>query len=223
MSNGLDLIGVCAGYGPVEALHGVTIECPLGSMVMLLGRNGAGKSSAVRVAAGIVPASAGAVRWRNADITAATPDQRCRAGITTIPDDANVFTRMSVADNLRLFGDGADPGVVYEAFPQLADKARQRAGTLSGGERQMLALGRALLRPGAALLLDEADRGLSQASIARLHAVLEQLRSPDRTIVVVEQYSPSVVERADLVYVLSRGDVVWHGPAAEAHHHTTQG
>lgn len=215
MTAGIDVIHVRAGYGAVEALHDVTVSFPLGSVVALLGRNGAGKSSLLRVVAGTLAVDSGRVTWHGRDITEFSPHQRAAAGLTVVPDDPNVFLDLSVAENLALFGDGASPEPVYAAFPELSGKGRQRASTLSGGERQMLALGGLLLRPGAALLLDEVSRGLSASAIERLYRVLDDLATPDRTIVVVEQYHPDILRRADLIYVLSRGALAWAGERSE--------
>ncbi|CAB4869915.1 unannotated protein [freshwater metagenome] len=215
MSSGLDVVDLRAGYGAVEALHGVTLSFPLGAVVALLGRNGAGKSSLLRVMAGTVAVSSGRVSWRGRDLARLPPDQRVVAGLTSIPDAPNVFHGLTVAENLAVFGQGIAPDPVFEVFPELRDKASRLAGTLSGGERQMVALGRLLLRPGQALLLDEASRGLSVGAVERLYAVLDDLATPERTIVVVEQYQPDILRRADLVYVLSRGEVAWAGEPGE--------
>ena len=215
MSTGIDVRGLRAGYGAVEALHDVTMSFPLGSVVALLGRNGAGKSSLLRAIAGSIEVTAGHISWQGADITRLPAFRRVAAGLTVIPDGANVFPALSVAENLALFGDGAAADPVYELFPELADKAHQRAGTLSGGERQMVALGRLLLRPGTAILLDEATTGLAAGAVDRLYGVLDQMATPERVIVVVEQYQPDILRRADLVYVLARGELAWAGEGSE--------
>jgi branched-chain amino acid transport system ATP-binding protein len=215
MSSGIDVRGVRAAYGAVEALHDVTLSFPLGSVVALLGRNGAGKSSLLRAIAGNIPVTSGRITWQGRDIARLPAFQRVAAGLTVVPDGTNVFAALSVAENLSLFGGGAPADPVYELFPELADKRGQRAGTLSGGERQMLALGRLLLRPGHALLLDEASTGLSAGAVERLYGVVDELATPDRVIVVVEQYLPEVIRRADLIYVLARGEVAWAGEPSE--------
>ena len=126
-----------------------------------------------------------------------------------------MFTGLSVADNLGVFGHGAPTDTVFDVFPELRDKESQLAGTLSGGERQMLALARLLLMPGEALLLDEASGGLAVGAIERLYAVIDDLATPERAIVVVEQYHSDILRRADLVYVLARGAVAWVGEPGE--------
>jgi len=215
VSTGLDIVGVRAGYGAIEVLHDLSLRFPLGSIVALLGRNGAGKSSLLRVAGGTLPVTAGRVSWLGRDITASSPHERAADGITLIPNEPNVFLEMSVAENLAMFGNGAPADAVYAAFPALAAKAHRRAATLSGGERQMLALGRLLLRPGRALLLDEVSRGLAAGVVERLYRVLGDLHAPERTIVVVEQYQTDIIRRADVIYVLSRGELAWAGEGSE--------
>jgi branched-chain amino acid transport system ATP-binding protein len=215
VSSGIDLVDVHAGYGAVEALHGLGLSFPLGSVVALLGRNGAGKTSVLRAIDGTIPVTSGRVVWRGSDITRLPTHRRVAAGLTVVPVGANVFAGLSVADNLALFANGAPLDPVHAAFPELAAKHGQRAGTLSGGERQMLALAPLLLRPGAALLLDEVTSGLSVGAIERLYAVIDELATPERVIVVAEQYEPDIVGRADLVHVLSRGRVAWAGEAGE--------
>ena len=215
MTTGLDVVHVRAGYGAVEALHDVTLCFPMGSVVVLLGHNGAGKSSLLAVVAGTLAARSGHVTWQGHDVTHLETHERTRRGITVVPDDPNVFADMSVDDNLALFGRGAPHDAVYAAFPALAGKGDHKASTLSGGERQMVALGRLLLQPGAALLVDEISRGLSASAVERVYGVLDDLATPDRTIVVVEQYHHDILRRADLIYVLARGEVAWAGESGE--------
>lgn len=215
MTSGIDVWNVRAGYGAVEALHDVTMRFPLGSVVGLLGRNGAGKSTLMRAIAGTVPITSGQIRWQGRDITRLAPHERAGSGLTVIPDGTNVFLDMSVQENLAVFGHGASVAPVYAAFPELEGKAEQRASTLSGGERQMLALARLLLKAGDALLLDEASTGLSVGAIDRLYEVIAELATPQRTVVIVEQYLPDIIRHADLIYVLARGKVAWLGEPSE--------
>ena len=218
MSAGIDLTHVRAGYGHVEALHDLTVSFPLGSVTALVGRNGAGKSTLLRVVAGTVPVTSGMVTWDRRDITAMPAHRRAAQGLTLVPDDPNVFTTLSVAENLALFGGGAASDAVYDAFPELAGKQGRRAVTLSGGERQMLALARVLLRPGSVIALDELSRGLSAGAAARLYRALDALATPERVTIVVDQYLPDIARRADLVYVLRRGELAWAGERSEIGH-----
>lgn len=215
MTGGLDIECVSAGYGAVEALHGITLRFPKGSMVALLGHNGAGKTSLLRVVAGTVTPTSGRVRWEGRDITASAPHDRARAGVSVVPDEPNVFGEMTVNENIEVFADGTSHEHVLELLPSLHGKGRQLAATLSGGERQMLALARLLIHPGRALLVDEITRGLSAAMVDRVYGMLEGLVAPERTIVVVDQYMPDIVRRADLIYVVSRGRLSWAGERSE--------
>ena len=215
MSVELALVGARAGYGPVEALHGVTLDIPAGSLVGVLGRNGAGKSTAVRALAGTVPVREGAVFWQQHDVTKWSAYDRAMAGITMVPDEYGVFASLSVEQNLTLFAghDGVDRTLAV--FPELGALRERTAGTLSGGEQQMLAVSRALLRPGRVVLLDESSRGLAPAAIRRLYDALAELVAHGHAVVVVEQYAREVLARADVVYVLRRGDVAFAGEPAE--------
>ncbi len=206
-----------AGYGPIEVLHGVTVACPPGVVVALVGRNGAGKSSALRCLAGLLPLRSGSVRWFGEDMTSLAVQQRAKRRVTLVPDSLGTFLDLTVGENLALFaghGVNATHGSAEAAlrlFPELSTRLEQRAATLSGGEQQMLALSRAFLRPGRVLLLDEVSRGLSPAVTARVYDALAGLRSAERSIVVVEQYLDSVLRVADTVYVLTRGRVSFSG------------
>ncbi len=210
-----------AGYGAIEVLHGITVACPPGAVVALVGRNGAGKSSALRCLAGLLPLRSGRVRWFGEDVTSLAVQQRAQRGVTLVPDTLGSFLDLTVGENLALFAghgvsaahDAAEPAL--RLFPELRGRLAQRAGTLSGGEQQMLALSRAFLRPGRALLLDEVSHGLSPAVTDRVYDALGGLRSAERSIVVVEQYLETVLRVADTVYVLTRGSVTFAGPPAE--------
>ena len=211
----LALVGAHAGYGPVEALHGVTIDIPAASLVGVLGRNGAGKSTAVRALAGTVAVREGAVYWQEHDVTKWSAYDRAMAGLTMVPDEYGVFGSLTVEENLTLFSgdDGVDRALAV--FPELGALLERTAGALSGGEQQMLAVSRALLRPGRVVLLDEASRGLAPAAVRRLYDALAELVAQGRAVVVVEQYAREVLARADVVYVLRRGDVAFAGEPAE--------
>jgi branched-chain amino acid transport system ATP-binding protein len=211
----LALVGARAGYGPVEALHGVTMAFPAGSLIAVLGRNGAGKSTALRALAGTVSLRGGSVRWRERDVTSWSAYQRALAGITMVPDENSVFASLTVEENLTLFAGGDTVEPALAVFPELQALLGHIAGTLSGGEQQMLALSHPLLRPGRVVLLDEASRGLAPSAVTRLYHALRGLVAADRTVVVVEQYAREVLALAQIVYVLRRGDVAFAGESAE--------
>ena len=211
MRRGLEVIGLHAGHGTVEALHGLTLHFPLGTLTGVLGRNGAGKSTLVQAIAGTVPVTSGSIRWRGVEITSMSPHRRVAAGLMVVPDDRNVFFELTVEEHLSLSGGGVAPDGMYALFPELGRVAGRRVSSLSGGERQMVALARLLLRPGDCVLLDEASRGLAPSAVDRLYRALTDLVSPQRTVIVVEQYQSEILRRADIVYVISRGELAWAG------------
>lgn len=211
----LELDGVRAGYGPVEALHGVTMSLPFGSTVGVLGRNGAGKSTLLRTVAGLLRVRSGSIRWRGRDITGLSASRRADAGITLVPDRGGVFGSMTVAENLAVFGRSAPFDAALEVFPELEPLLDQRAATLSGGERQMVALSHVLLRPSPVVLLDEPSRGLSPAAVARISAAIAHIAVSERLVVVVEQYLADVLRLADTVYVMRRGEIAFAGEPGE--------
>jgi branched-chain amino acid transport system ATP-binding protein len=215
MRAGLQLVNARAGYGSIEVLHGVTLSFPAGSTVALLGRNGAGKSTVLHVLAGILPLASGSLRLDDVDIGRLSPYERATRGMTLIPDDHNVFAALSVRENLEVFADGRSLDAALAAFQELTALLDQRAATLSGGERQMLALSRAVLRQGSVILLDEVSRGLSPVLASRLSDIISGLARSDRVIVVVEQYLHDALRLADTLYVLRRGEVVFAGEPAE--------
>ncbi len=216
MSVELSLAGVRAGYGPVEVLHGVTMQVPHGAVTALLGPNGAGKTTTIGVVAGLVGLRDGTLEWAGTDIAHLTPYQRSRAGMLVVPERRGIFTDLSVADNLEVFAhgrDGCEPA--FDAFPVLRERLGQRAGSLSGGEQQMLAMSRALLQRPRLLLLDEISLGLAPRVTHRLFEVVAEFARGDTTVVLVEQYLAEALRLADVVYVLSRGEVVFGGEPGE--------
>jgi branched-chain amino acid transport system ATP-binding protein len=211
----LELVNARAGYGSVEVLHNVGLALPTGAVVAVVGRNGAGKTTLLRTIAGTLPLTTGTVCWQGRDVTNQTAQQRAMAGLTFVPDENNVFVSLTVRENLALFGDDMPLDLALSTFPELRALLDRRAGTLSGGEQQMLALCRAVLRPGRVVLLDEVSRGLSSTVQPRLYSAIATLVSPQRAIVVVEQYLATALELADFVYVLRRGHVAFAGEPSE--------
>lgn len=212
---GLDLQAVRAGYGPVETIHGIDLRIAPGSTVALLGRNGAGKSTLLRAMAGLIPVRSGRIRWDGRDITGLTAARRAAAGIAFVPDGTNLFETMSVSDNLALFAQDRPFDPAFDVFPELRALMDRRAGTLSGGERQMVALCRVLLRPSPIVLLDEPSRGLSPAAVARITDAIAAIAGSDRLVVIVEQFLHDALRLADTVYVLRRGEIAFAGEPAE--------
>ena len=212
----LELSGVRAGYGAVEVLHGVDLKVPQGALTALLGPNGAGKSTLLSVVAGLIPVREGRIRWDGRDIAHVPPDVRARAGMTLVPERRGIFPELTVQENLAIFlGSAATPAEALDAFPVLGERMEQRAGSLSGGEQQMLAMSRALLQKPTLLLLDEISFGLAPRVVRLLFDVVGELARSGTTVVLVEQYLSDALRLADVVYVLARGDVVFAGEPAE--------
>jgi branched-chain amino acid transport system ATP-binding protein len=216
----LQVRGLRAGYGPVEVLHGVDLDVPAGRVTAVLGRNGAGKTTLLRTLAGLITPTGGTVRWQGRDITRRLPYRRARDGLLLVPDERGVFEDLTVADNVAVFAGGRSPDDAFAAvvavFPVLGERRDQLAGTLSGGEQQMLALSRALARPFRLLLIDELSRGLAAPVIAQLYRALTGLaESTDAAIVLVEQDSAAVLPIASVLYVVSRGAVAFAGEPAD--------
>ncbi|MFF7450848.1 MULTISPECIES: ATP-binding cassette domain-containing protein [unclassified Streptomyces] len=198
-------------YGPLEALHGVTLAAPGPGLTVLLGRNGSGRTTVLRALAGTVPLSGGAVVWDGADVTRLPAHERARGGLCLVPERRAVFGSLTVRENLMLASPSYDAAL--DAYPRLAALLGRRAGTLSGGEQRMLALSRALLTRARVVLVDEPAQGMSPAVAARTYEVLSGL---DACVVVAEQRLPPALHgRPALVYELRRGTVVFSGEAAE--------
>ena len=219
MAAALELSGVRAGYGRIEVVHGVDLVVPEGGIAALLGANGAGKSTLLKVVSGQLRASAGSVavagRVLRAGVTAAT-----KAGVCLVPEGRGVFGTLTVEENLTLasyFGVPADTlrDRVYELFPKLGQRRRQRAGLLSGGEQQMLAVGRALASRPAVLLLDEVSMGLAPKIVTEIYDAVAGAATSGMTILLVEQYAERALAVADTATILRAGRVVASGaPAA---------
>lgn len=205
-----ELRDVRVRYGLLEALHGVGLAVPHGRVTLLLGRNGAGRSTVLRVLAGAVRPVSGRVLWDGRDVTAVPADRRARAGLALVPAGRAVFRTLTVAENL---GPAAADATGY--FPELLPLLPRRAGELSGGQQQLVALGRALGSAARLLLLDEPDRGLAPAVTARLHGVLLEAAAHGRTVVVAAPSLPETLTGAAVVHVLLRGRVAFSGEPAE--------
>jgi branched-chain amino acid transport system ATP-binding protein len=204
---------VSAGYGTVPVLREVSLHVRPGEVVVLLGANGAGKSTSVRVLSGLLPTSAGLVSWKGAPFTGAL-HRRMRQGLGYVPEERALISKLTVAENLRL-GMG-NPERAVELFPELAPLLRRKAGLISGGEQRMLLLGRALAADPAALLADEMSLGLAPIIVQRLLAVIRSVADAGAGVLLVEQHARQALAVADRAYVLWRGAVVWEGTADEA-------
>jgi branched-chain amino acid transport system ATP-binding protein len=216
--------GLRAGYGPVNVLHDLDLEVNEGEIVVILGANGAGKTTTMRAISGTI-ARQGTVELDGTDITKTSPDNIVRQGVAQVPQGRGTFPELSVEDNLRAGAitrrDGtskinADMGRWYEQFPRLAERRGQRAGSLSGGEQQMLAIARALMSRPKLLLCDEPSLGLAPLITQELFAVIERLNKEEGlSVLLVEQNANLAMHMASRVYLLETGRIVAQGSAAE--------
>jgi branched-chain amino acid transport system ATP-binding protein len=206
----LELVGVRAGYTEIEVLHGVDLAVPEGAVVALLGPNGAGKSTVVQVCSGLLRPSAGEVRLAGRDVTGATTDQLARLGVCIIPEGRGIFPNLTVRENLWMCTQVGIPldqveEIAYQRFPPLAPRRGQLAGTLSGGEQQMLSLSRALATNPAVLLLDELSMGLAPRLVEQLYEAVSQVAREGVSILVVEQVARAVLGIADVAAIMVHG------------------
>jgi branched-chain amino acid transport system ATP-binding protein len=221
----LEVRGLAAGYGKADVLRGIDLSVESGAIVTVIGPNGAGKTTLLHTLIGLHPPRGGAMLHAGRSIAALPVEARVARGLVLVPERRELFGAMSVADNLALGafsryargerGIGADLDAVYERFPRLRERASQFAATLSGGERQMLALGRALMAKPSLLMLDEPSLGLAPIIVAEIFRIIETLRDLGVSILLVEQNARAALATADYAYVLETGEIVLHGPARE--------
>lgn len=220
----LSIDGLNVRYGSVQALFDVSLDVPDGSVVAVLGANGAGKSTLARTASGLVPAFGGKVVFGGEDITKWDAHRIRRAGLVHIPEGRGIFPGLSVAENLRMAvrrvgtGDQRKAAIdnAYEMFPVLADRRGQRAGTLSGGEQQMLALARALAVPPRLIIADEMSLGLAPLVVDFVFQSIERASKSGVTIVLIEQFIHRALSLASECVILRQGSVAWTGPSENA-------
>jgi branched-chain amino acid transport system ATP-binding protein len=219
----LDVVGLCAGYGDVPVLRGIDLSIPAGSITALIGANGAGKTTLLRTISGIIPAEAGTIRYDGQDIVGMPPQDIVRAGLVQVPEGRRLFPDMTVLENLLVGSSspGARPkrnenlAVVLELFPKVRDRQAQFAGTLSGGEQQMVAIARALMASPRLLLLDETSLGLAPIVVDEIFVAVRRLAAEGLTILVVEQNTALALEVADHGYVLEQGRFAIRGAASD--------
>ena len=214
--------GLRSGYGKIEVLHEVDLAVERGQIVSLIGANGAGKTTLLKTISGLLRPSAGAIKFEGADIVRHPAHKIVGLGISHVPEGRAILKRMTVIDNLRMGAHvRSDPDVerdissVLERFPLLAERRDQMAGTLSGGEQQMLAIGRALVARPRLLLLDEPSLGLAPKLVTRILLTLRELRQEGKTILLVEQNARQALQVADRGYVIERGRILVSGSGKE--------
>jgi len=216
----LELRGVRAGYGPVEVLHGVDWILHAGQVLAVLGPNGSGKSTALRVAAGLHPATAGDIFIAGRRVTGISADELARRGVCTIPEGRGVFPNLTVRENLRMVtyagvSLSSVEELAFARFPRLRERRQQAAGTLSGGEQQMLSMARALTTNPAVLLLDELSMGLAPLIVEELFEIVHRIAGEGVSILVVEQFVQTVLKVADRAVVMLHGRVAMEGTPDE--------
>jgi len=215
-----ELRDIRAGYGPIEAVHGVSLAIPVGSVMALLGPNGSGKSTLLNVCAGTLSPSSGEVRFEGDPVTLLSADARARRGICTVPEGRGIFPNLSVRENLLMATQVGVPmdrieDVTFAQFPQLSGRRKQLAGTLSGGEQQMLALARAFATDPKLLLLDELSMGLAPIVVTKLYEKVHELAAGGLSILLVEQFARTALPIADAAALLLQGVIVHQGSPEE--------
>ncbi len=219
----LEIAGLVARYGRITALHEISLTVDEGEIVTLIGANGAGKTTTLRAISGLMRPSAGTIRFGGADLTRLAPSAIVRAGVGHAPEGRRVFPRMTVRENLELGAYtrrakseiAADTERVLTIFPRLEERYAQKAGTMSGGEQQMLAIARALMSRPKLLLLDEPSLGLSPKLVQTIFEVIREINARGTTILLIEQNATQALAVASRGYVLEVGRVAHAGPAAE--------
>ena len=219
----LETRSLSVAYGPIRALSGVSIRVGEGETIAIVGANGAGKTTLMKALSALLPAQSGEIAFMGRTIRGMGPHDLARAGMLHVPEGRGTLGTLAVEENLRIAYDVRPAPLGYEAaaaavfarFPRLAERRRQRASSMSGGEQQMLALARAIINPPAVLLVDEPSLGLSPLLVKEAFSVLHEFRARGTTMLVVEQNVRSALRLADRGYVLRQGEVIASGPAAE--------
>jgi branched-chain amino acid transport system ATP-binding protein len=218
----LSVEGLHAGYGPIKALSGIDLTVQRGEIVALIGSNGAGKTTLLMSICGIVPPQAGRIVFDGEDITGRLSYDVMRRGLAQVPEGRRIFPGMTVMENLQMGAFGQDPGNfderltrVFQLFPILKERERQRGGTLSGGEQQMLAIGRALMGQPRLLLLDEPSLGLAPLIVKQIFEIIREINAAGTTVLLVEQNAYAALQLAHRAAVLATGEIVSSGDAKE--------
>jgi len=210
-------------YGGIRALRGISLEVPDGKIVTLIGANGAGKSTMLRTITGLVKAESGSIRWNDHELLGQPTDRIISAGIAMCPEGRRVFADLTVLENLKIgaylrkdrVGIEEDLQLVYNLFPRLKERVWQLAGTLSGGEQQMLTVGRALMSRPQLLLLDEPSLGLAPLVVQDIFSIIKKINKQGTTLLLIEQNANMALKTADLAYVLETGNISMFGTGAD--------
>ncbi len=210
-------------YGGIHALKGISIEVPKGKVVTLIGCNGAGKSSTLRAVAGLIKNKKGRITYNGADLTGRDPVEIVKSGIVMSPEGRRIFPHLTVLENLRLgaYSRSDEPQIlkdiewIFELFPKLRDRKDQKGGTLSGGEQQMLALGRALMSAAEVVMMDEPSLGLAPMLVKEVFDIIAAINRQGKTVLLVEQNAFAALKIADYAYVLEVGAIVLEGTGAQ--------
>ncbi|MCL1916354.1 MAG: ABC transporter ATP-binding protein [Desulfovibrionaceae bacterium] len=213
-------------YGGIHAVKGISLSIPQGQIVTLIGANGAGKSSTVRAVAGLARNTRGSILLNKATILGRDPEEIVRAGIALSPEGRRILPHLTVEENLRLgaYARNDKPGItrdlewVYSLFPRLRERLWQKGGTLSGGEQQMLAVGRALMSSPDLLMLDEPSLGLAPLLVREIFSIIRQINSQGKTVLLIEQNAFAALSISNYAYILETGKIALHGPGQELLH-----
>ena len=221
MSNILEIKNLSVAYGGIEAIKDISFDVEEGKIVTLIGSNGAGKSSTLRAIAGIVKAKAGEVLFEGENILGLSPDQIVKRGITLVPEGRHVFPNLTVLENLKIGAylrkDNLDSDIeyVYSLFPRLKERSWQLSGTLSGGEQQMLAVGRALMARPKLIMMDEPSLGLAPLVVQGIFDIIRTINEQGITVLLIEQNANMALKAADSAFVMQTGEITMRGTGAE--------
>ena len=221
MSNLLEIRGLSVNYGGINAVKEIDLDVPQGQIVTLIGANGAGKSTVLRTVSGLVRTKIGSIRYNGEEILGKTPDYIVSKGVTLVPEGRRVFTDLTVLENLKIGAylrkDNIQPDIdyVYGLFPRLKEREWQYAGTLSGGEQQMLAVGRALMSRPKLIMMDEPSLGLAPLVVKSIFEIIETINKEGITVLLIEQNANMALQAAHTAYVLETGVITIRGTGAE--------
>ena len=215
MRNILEIKNLVVSYGGIEAVKGIDLKVEEGKIVTLIGSNGAGKSTTLKAVAGLVKPKSGEILLNGANLVGKSTDQIVSSGVTLVPEGRRVFENLTVAENLRKDSLADDLARVYDLFPRLKEREWQQAGTLSGGEQQMLAVGRALMAKPKLIMMDEPSLGLAPIVVRGIFEIIREINRQGITVLLIEQNANMALKIADWAYVMQTGAILMQGPGEE--------